>query len=439
MPTSTPSTTPSTSPSEEPTKTPSVGPTDYPSATPSSIPSTSPSSTPSEAPTAAIDFELIATWSSTYLSIYINIMNNDPGDNNVELKYNSLQSNPSTSSCGVYFDERTMNVIGHSSTCFWQVNPTNPTNENDIRIQISYASTSPPNIYLNSSLTLRPGAFEYRFLSTQNWLVLNDSITINMIYPATNPVQPDITTTVKTLLGICDSLILDASNTQNLGERPGDYYWEVVGEIVDPDDNDIVLFNRSVYKGNDKIFEWNEIKPDTDLMVYLNVSSWFGEQSYKVFDIYKDNKPQPQITLDGPTLFSINNENFGGVIILTSIITFDDTCLQNVTAHLPYRLDWGASCDFCDNIDDLNAYLTNISVNNDKVDRVSILAETYLEVGSSYTFTVAMNCVEELECSTEESLTMNYVYSDIQCQIENGDINLGEMTRDQFISYNTLY
>ncbi len=42
------------------------------------------------------------------------------------------------------------------------------------------------------------------------------------------------------------------------------------------------------------------------------------EYNYETFNIKKDNKPQPQISIDGPNIFQITNDNFDGIVILTS-------------------------------------------------------------------------------------------------------------------------
>ena len=149
---------------------------------------------PTTAPTP-VTLQPVAQWSNSYLRIDINIMNNDPGSNaTIQLRFNDNQTKPvDSTNCGYYFDSTTLDIIGHQTTCSWKVNPAVLTQETDLSIDLVYSSDFMPTIQLDSSLTLREGAFEFRYLSRAAlgidiWDRLNTSLTIP-IQPATSPLH----------------------------------------------------------------------------------------------------------------------------------------------------------------------------------------------------------------------------------------------------------
>ncbi len=211
-----------------------------PSITPTETPSYQPTPTPTD-----VNWQVIAHWLNTY----------DYSMEDIQLRYNNLQTLISCRNCALYCDDNTINIIGS------KVNPSEPTHIFDIIINLIY----PNNINLTSSLTTREGVFECRYLGTNDWYVLNKTFEINSIQSSDEPVTPDITTKVKTLLGICDPM------TQNLGGRNGIFILELICEIIDPLNNDM-----SYFYDNNQIFEWNGIAANSDLILYLNVSYHLG-------------------------------------------------------------------------------------------------------------------------------------------------------------------
>ena len=434
---------PTAAPSNAPTGAPSRAPSNAPSVAPTQPPSLAPSIAPTPAPTP-VTFQPYAVWANSYLKINLNIVNNDPGGNaTIQLRFNDNQEKPlDTTNCGFYFDNATLDIIGRQTTCSWRVNPTVLTQETDLSINLVYSSDFMPTITLNSTLTLREGAFEYRYLSVAAlgldvWERLNESLIID-IEEANNPVVPNIRSTVSTFLGVCDPLILDASNTQNLGGREGEFYWSLIGPIVDPDKNNTLLYNTSNFSDNDQAFAWNELAVKNTFYASLNVSSWFGQNNFQTWSIWKDNEAQPQIVLDGPTLFSISNDNFDGNVVLTALLTFDDECLEGEAAkNLPYKLDWSVVCSGCSSTK-LSDFLMN-EKSGKKIDVVAFNADEYLEVSASYTFSVTMTCLQDYNCSVTQSLDMAYIFSEITCQITNSDMSINSIARETFLGYNSLY
>ena len=176
------------------------------------------------------------------------------------------------------------------------------------------------------------------------------------------------------------------------------------------------------------------------------MSSWFGTATYETWSIFKDNKPQPQIELDGPSLFSVSNDNFDGNIVITALLSFDDSCLQNEAAsNLPYELVWTVDCLGCDTSSLKYTLLKEklAQKSGHKYDVISFSADDHLEAKATYTFTVRMTCLSEglnnYECNVANSLTMAYILSEITCQINTADQEIRSISRESFFDYNTLY
>ena len=346
-----------------------------------------------------VTWNLRAQFSPSYLEIYIFIGNNDPGVNEVDIRFFDNE-------CDTLFDTDTSNKLGPSAVCSWTLDLTTPY---DITIDLASTSTIDPT---GDYVTIRPNSFEFNIIPNDNEIYQNyQDFSLILVLPPDTPLRPILTSVVvPNFIGICDDLILDARSVANIGGRPATYLWEIINStVINPGLN-------TTYSGNLVTILSNDILPST-IVIRLTVTTWYNENSIQYFTVTKDSEPQPITQINGPSIFT--NENTNKLITLSLNIRFNN-CL-NTSNTFGYTLEWSATTNVLapsyDTLDtnkynNLVGYLNNLNDTNIVID-----SEIYMQVGIQYTFNVRIICNSFYNCDITLPHILTFEYSTIKCQI----------------------
>ena len=476
-PTTSPTTIPSLTPTAMPTTNrPTTLPTIYPSLNPTHIPFGDDSTM----------IEVVVSFNSQFTNDFLYIITNinisvgkdGLGDN---LK-NSIDVVATKFDCNDIFDRSTSILLSNNAKCEWK--------NNNLTILVTLSGYS--LISINDSLIINKNAFLLKPVDSNSTVhVVNhynisnhnssDVYQLTNILCGDNPIRPEIVISdLVTQIGICDDIIVDARNTYNLGGRQAQYNWtfelQGKGNRNSIDISDLVLsqlqgpkitftfeqlseFVLLYVQENTSSPQANSNSSHVGIIFTLNVETWYGGKQIKIINITrvddeKDVKLNPMVSIDGPSYFTIdnNNYNFNHVILYANFKVLSNfSCLEkqinlnnynysriddvnndnNVTFN--WQIQWSVNGVNNTNVNDLNhlnkinEYLSNNNNNNNNMNDRIIIPSNLLVAGNTYQFIVQFECNltylgVNIECiPTQTRHSMIYDYSSITCQITGGN------------------
>ncbi len=329
--------------------------------------------------------------------------------------------NSTNNDCQSILDNITMNLIGNKAKCSWIMNTIN-----HITLIIDLSSISTINV--NDSIIIKPKTIHFICLSSSNEVLeeYGNIITVDSIsIPSSINIPNIIISSLSSVIGVCDDLLLDARSTTNLGGRDNAIFkWKISiqgngGDINEYIGDYIVIQNDLLQK---------EVSYDIELMV----TSWYKSSSSTVYSVYVSNLAAPIVSLHGISEYSSTNLNLVGLLTVSAAIRFDDGCLNEEHNNLQYDITWNVEQSKINQNDlteidtDLFSKLTDF-LQTQNNEQISIDIQLLLQSGTMYEFIMNMKCKEKYECNIDTVHQLKFVYGDIQCKINGNDILLDNM------------
>ncbi len=316
-------------------------------------------------------------------------------------------------------------LIGNKAACYWHIH-NEPFLEAELLITLSFEST----INLKDIIQIKHEAFTFSSKGIQNIHLDEYIVTGSILFPV-YPEPPHIRSKIPTQIGICNTLTLDARSTTGLGgrKRYNRFKW-TVHDVSDDQ------FNAEY--GNFVILKNSKLSENTDIIAELNVTNWYGISSVEVYEMQKSNDVLPIITISGINKYSSTNLNLNGLVDINAQISVVD-CDENINQFTQGSIYWNVQVNklyntvVIDNelLNDLNDYL----LSQTDMTWLSINANTYLQPGISYIFSMNFKCGEDsvYECDVTVSHYLEYIYDNIHCGITSNDIQLNDFDPMQSI------
>ena len=159
---------------------------------------------------------------------------------------------------------------------------------------------------------------------------------------------------------------------------------------------------------------------------------WYSQETWGyLFNVTKSNEPVPLLDINGISSFS--NDNYQATSIkLVLDIEFEYKC-QNNSNHsmLGYELAWivyenGILLTDSETLDIYSFDSNDLALTIDK---------TSLVIGNDYDFQVRMICTNGYSCDVTQTHSLYYDFSDLVCQIANGNKYVSDVTQNTLQSY----
>ncbi len=359
-------------------------------------------------------------WSPSYLSFSIVIENNN--------MHSILDITKLTTNCSEIFDVYTMDPIykgiGYDALCTWIKQKINDIEYIILKVTPSstslYGIHSITNTFVDEQPTMLPLTIHYVCdnnegiyqLGTQ-WLDL---------HLASYDAPPNIVISSSfSQIGVCDDLILDATSTTGLGGRNNAIFeWNVTN---------IEQQNQILYNESYVVIKNNLLGKGNTYKISLTVTNWYKKTATTEYFVYVANTVIPIVSLNG--ISSVSSTNTNEFVNIYTNIEFNNHCeiKDNQLMQLMYNVKWSVNVtqNYVDvdseKLAALNTYLSDL----EEMDSLSIDRNNYLQNGLSYSFNMNLKCIGSYNCDIDTVHILDFVYSDIECDITPNNIILNDV------------